>query len=65
MTVKSDAKFKEKQTSSFKYDMRNMVNFHPTTHSKVYFFSMDSFCSKYTKFKLQKCRGFIFHDTEQ
>ena len=30
MTVKSDAKFKEKLTCSFKYDISNLVNFHPT-----------------------------------
>ena len=27
MTLKSDAKFKEKLTFVFKYDMRNLVNF--------------------------------------
>ena len=31
MTLKSDAKFKEKLICGFKYDMRNLVNFHPTT----------------------------------
>ena len=31
MTLKSDAKFKEKLTCGFKYDMKNLVNFHPTT----------------------------------
>ena len=31
MTLKSDGKFKEKLTFSFKYDMKNLVNFHPTT----------------------------------
>ena len=31
ITLKSDAKFKEKRTFGFKYDMRNLVNFHPTT----------------------------------
>ena len=40
MTLKSDAKFKEKLTFSFKYD-RIYVNFHPNTqksdHSKVHF----------------------------
>ena len=30
MTLKSDAIFKEKLTYGFKYDMRNLVNFHPT-----------------------------------
>ena len=31
MTLNIDAKFKEKLTCGFKYDMRNLVNFHPTT----------------------------------
>ena len=31
MTLKSDSKFKQKLTGSFKYDMRNFVNFQPTT----------------------------------
>ena len=31
MTLKIDAKFTEKLTCGFKYDMRNFVNFHPTT----------------------------------
>ena len=33
MTLKSDVKFKEKLTCSFKHDMRNLVNFHPTTQN--------------------------------
>ena len=39
MTLKSDAKFKEKLTSGFKYDTKNLVNFHPTTQmsQKFYF----------------------------
>ena len=31
MTLKSDAKFKEKLTCGFKYDMKNLVNSHRTT----------------------------------
>ena len=31
MTVKSDAKLKEKLTFAFKYDMKNLLNFHSTT----------------------------------
>ena len=31
MTVKSGAKFKEKLTCGFKYDMRNSMNFYGTT----------------------------------
>ena len=38
MVMKIDAMFKEKLTSGFKYDMRNLVNFHPTTQkSQIYF----------------------------
>ena len=65
MTLKCDAKFKEKLTCGFKYDMGNFVNFHPTTQKSENFFLMDSFCLNYTRLKLQKYRGFIFHDTEQ
>ena len=46
MTLKSDAKFKEKLTSGFKYDMWNFVNFHPSTHSEN-FFAMGYFCLSY------------------
>ena len=31
MTLKSDPKLKEKLTCGFKYDMRDLINFHPTT----------------------------------
>ena len=31
MTLKSDEKFKENLIFGFKYDMRNLVSFHPTT----------------------------------
>ena len=43
MTLKSDAKFKEKLTCDFKYDMRNLVNFYPTTQKSENFFSMALF----------------------
>ena len=43
MTLKSNAKFKEKLTCGFKYDIRNLVNFHSTTEN---LFSMGSFCPK-------------------
>ena len=60
MTLNSNAKFKEKLTCGFKYDMRNLVNFHPTNQESENFFSLGSFCSKYTRFELQKYRGVIF-----
>ena len=65
MTLKSDAKFKEKLTGGFKHEMRNLVKFHPTTQKSENFFSMGSFCPNYTRFELQKYRRVIFHDTEQ
>ena len=65
MTLKSDAKFKEKLTCGFKYDMRNLVNFHPTTQKSKNFTPMGYFCPKYMRFELKKYRGVIFHDTEQ
>ena len=65
MTLKSDAKFKEKLTCGFKYDMRNLVNFHPTTQKSKNFTLMGYFCPKYMRFELKKYRGVIFHDTEQ
>ena len=64
-TQKSDVKFNEKLTCGFKYDMRDLVNFHPTTQKFENFFLMGSFCPKYTRFELQKYRGVIFHETEQ
>ena len=48
MTLKSDAKFKEKLICGFKYDMRNLVNFHPTTlESEIHFHEV--FLSKVNK----------------
>ena len=53
MTLKNDAKFKEKLTCGFEYDMRNLVNFHPTTQKSKTFTSMGYFCPKYMKFELK------------
>ena len=65
MTLNSDAKFKEKLTCGFKYDMRNLVNFHQILQKSENFFSMGSFCPKYIRFELKNYRGVIFHDNEQ
>ena len=43
MTLKSDAKFKEKLICGLKYDRGNLVNFHPTTQNSEYFSLMSSF----------------------
>ena len=50
---------------SFKYDMKNFVNFDPTTQKFQNFTSMDYSCPKYPRFELKKYGGVIFHDTEQ
>ena len=65
MTLKSDEKFKEKPTFGFKHDMRNLVNFYPTTQESENLTLMASFCPKYIRFELKRCRGVICHDTEQ
>ena len=65
MTLKSDAKFKEKLTCGFKHDMRNLVNFYPTIQKSENFTLMGSFCPKYMRFELKKYRGVMFHDTKQ
>ena len=49
MTLKSDAKFKEKLTCGFKYDLRNLVNFHPTTQKSENFFKDGLILSKVYK----------------
>ena len=54
MTLKSDAKFKEKLTCGFKYDMRNLVNFHPSTQKSENFISIRYFWPKYMWFELKK-----------
>ena len=59
--------FKEKLTCGFKYDMRNLVNFQPTTQKSKNFTVMGYFCPKYRKFEVKKKRerGVISHGTEQ
>ena len=65
MTLKSDKKFKEKQTRGFKYYMTNLVNYHLTAQMSENYFLMGSFCAKYKGFELQNYRRFLFHGTEQ
>ena len=45
MALKNDAKFKEKLTCGFKYDMWNFVTFHPITQKFRNFNSMGYFCT--------------------
>ena len=55
--MKSDAKFKEKLTCGFKYDMRNLVNFHATTQSLKISFRWDLF--------VQSIQGLSYKNTEE
>ena len=50
----SDANSKEKLTCGFKCDMKNLMNFHPTTQTFENFTSMGSFCQKYMRFGIKK-----------
>ena len=60
MTLKSDAKFQEKLTCGFKCDMRNLVNFHPTTQKSENFTLMGYFCPKYMRFELKNTEELSF-----
>ena len=62
--MKNDAKLKEKLTIGSKNDMRNLMNFHPTTQKSKNFTSMDYFCSNYMRFEAKKDRGIIFYGIE-
>ena len=57
MTLKGDAKFIEKMTCGFRYDMRN---FNPTTQKSENFFSMGSFCPMYIRFKAKNAEELLF-----
>ena len=54
MTLKSNGKFEEKLTLDSKNDMRNLVNFHPTTQKSENLTLMGYFCPKYMRFELKK-----------
>ena len=60
MTLKSDTKFEEKLTLDSKNDMRNLVNFHPTTQKSKNFTSMGYFCPKYMSFELKNTEELSF-----
>ena len=59
MTLKSDAKFKEKLASVFKHEGRDLVNFHLPTQRFENSASMCSFLCK-----VPNILGVIFYDTE-
>ena len=52
-------------TCSFKYDMRNFVNFHPTTQKFQNFTSMRYFCPKYMRFELKNTEELSFMTLKQ
>ena len=52
-------------TCGCKYDMWNLVSFHPTTQKSEDFTLVGYFYPKYTRFELPEYRGVTFHDTEQ
>ena len=60
MTLKSDARFKEKLTCGFKCDMKDLVNFHPTTQKSESFTSMGYLCPKYMRFELKNTEELSF-----
>ena len=60
MTLKSDAKFKEKLTYDFKYDMGNLVDFNQPNYSKVQKFHFDGL----EDFQIKNFRGIMCHHTE-
>ena len=64
MTLKSDAKFEEKLTLGSKSEMKNLVNFYPTSQMHENFISIGYFYPKYMRFELNKYNGVIFYATE-
>ena len=54
MALKRDANFEEKLTLGSKNDIRNLVNFHPTTQKSEDFTLMGYFCLKYMRFELKE-----------
>ena len=65
MELTSDAKFKGKLACGFKYDMKDLVNFPPTTQKSESVTSIGYFCPKYMRIELKKYRGVFFHYNEQ
>ena len=60
MTMKNDAKFKEKLTCRFKYDMKDFVQL-SSNHSKFQNFTlMGSFRPKYIRFELKNTETLSF-----
>ena len=62
MTLKGDAKFKEKLTCVLKNDTRNLVNFYASSRkSKIKLCTlMVSFCPKHIKFQMKKHKRVLY-----
>ena len=60
MTLKSDAKFEEELTLGSKEELRNFVNFQPTTQKYKKFTYMGKFWSKYMRFELKNTEELYF-----
>ena len=65
MTLKKYAKFKENLTCGFKRNIKNLVNFQPTTQNYENFFWIAYRCLKYARFEVKKYRKIIFRNTEE
>ena len=65
MILKSDAKFKVKLNCGFKYDMKDLVNFHPTSQKSESFTLMGYFCPKYMWFELKNTEELSFMTHEK
>ena len=59
MTLKSDTKFEEKLTCGLKNDMRNLMNFHPTTKKFENLHFDGLFLSKVCNVWAKKCMLFV------
>ena len=57
MTLKNDAKFKEKLTCGFKYEMKNLVCFHPNPQKSEIFFRLALF--------VQSIQGLRYKNTKK
>ena len=61
MTLKKDPNFKENLTFYLENDIRNLVNFNPTTQKPKNFTLIGYFYPKYMRFELKR-GGVIFHE---
>ena len=66
MKLKWDTKLGEESTCCFEIGVRNLTNFDLSAQKfSKSFILMGSFWAKYILSELKKCRGIIFHETEE